>query len=290
MGRIGLVVEGGGMKCAYSAGILDRFLDDHVTFDYAIGVSAGASSTASYLAGQRGRNLRFYTTHIHEKGYFGIGSFLKTGDLFGLDYIYRDLTNSDGADPLDFPALMKNPADYEVVASNANTGKPAYFDKSVMKQDDYIQIIASCCLPAACRPRIIDNVPYYDGGVSDPLPADRALTHGGCEKVVVIMTKPRDFEKKPEGMKAVYHHRCRMYPEIVKLLDNRHTTYMEHFRHIFDLEKEGKAFVLCPSEHLKMSTYAMDAEANQKLYDLGVSDYNEKAAALKAFLAGKADA
>lgn len=70
--KTGLVVEGGGMKCAYSAGILDRFLDEHITFDYCIGVSAGSANVASYLAGQRGRNLRFYVDHLHEPGYMGV--------------------------------------------------------------------------------------------------------------------------------------------------------------------------------------------------------------------------
>lgn len=68
--KIGLVVEGGGMKCAYSAGILDKFLDDHIQFDYCIGVSAGAANTLSYLAGQRGRNLRFYTEHLSRSPVF----------------------------------------------------------------------------------------------------------------------------------------------------------------------------------------------------------------------------
>lgn len=95
--KTGLVVEGGGMKCAYSAGILDRFLDEHITFDYCIGVSAGSANVASYLAGQRGRNLRFYVDHLHEPGYMGVKNLLRTGQFFGLQYIYQTLTNSDGA-------------------------------------------------------------------------------------------------------------------------------------------------------------------------------------------------
>ena len=129
MSKIGLVVEGGGMKCAYSAGVLDSFLDENINFDYCIGVSAGSANIASYLAGQRGRNLRFYTDHIHEPGYFGIRSFLKTGDLFGLRYIYGTLTNSDGADYLDYEKMMENPSELVAVATNARTGKPAYFYK-----------------------------------------------------------------------------------------------------------------------------------------------------------------
>lgn len=283
MGKIGLVVEGGGMKCAYSAGVLDRFLDDNITFDYAIGVSAGSANVLSYLAGQRGRNIRFYTDHIHEKGYFGFSSFLKTGALFGLDYIYSTLTNSDGADALDFPAIMANPTRYELVATRARTAKPAYFSKKDMHQDDYSVVKASCSLPAACRPQFINGVAYYDGGVSDPIPADRALKQG-CDAVVIISSKPRDFVKKPEGMRWFYTIACHRYPKIVESLNNRHITYMEHFRHIFELEKEGKAFIFCPSKNMAMSTYAMDADANMDLYRLGISDYDAQRDELKRFM------
>ena len=102
MEKSGLIVEGGGMKCAYSAGILDAFLDDNVTFDYCMGVSAGAANTASYLAGQRGRNLRFYIEHVKDPRYISIKNLIKTGSLFGLQYIYGTLTNSTGNDPLDY--------------------------------------------------------------------------------------------------------------------------------------------------------------------------------------------
>lgn len=286
MSRIGLVVEGGGMKCAYSSAILDKFLDDHINFDYVAAVSAGSGNAASYLAGQRNRSLRFYTTHVHEKGYFGIGSFLKTGDLFGLDYIYSTLTNSDGGDPLDYPKMRDNPADFEIVATNALTGKPQYFDKSRMHQDDYEVVKASCALPAACNPRVIDGVPYYDGGVSDPLPVDRALTHGGCDRVVVVMTKTRDFVRKPEKWKMFYHIRCRRYPIIVDRLDHRHITYTRDFRHVFDLERQGRVFVFCPSRDLHISTFTTDDKENMKFYDLGLEDYAAQKEALLQFMKG----
>lgn len=284
MSKIGLVVEGGGMKCAYSAAILDKFLDDHVSFYYVSGVSAGSANAASFLGGQRDRNRRYYTEHLHEKGYFGWGSFLKTGDLFGLDYIYSTSSNSTGNDPLNWKGIEENPSRFEVVATNALTGEPHYFDKSQMHQDDYQIIKASCALPAACKPRFVDGVPYYDGGVSDSIPADRALSQG-CDKVVLILSKPRDFVKKPEGMKLIYTIRCRKYPKIVELLNNRHILYTKTFRHAFDLEQKGKAFIFAPSEHLPMDTYDMNAESNQALYDLGLKDYQERFADFHAFMA-----
>ena len=281
--KIGLVVEGGGMKCAYNAGILDVFLDHQITFDYCIGVSGGAGNVASFVAGQRGRNIRFFTEHIHSPQYFGVKSLLKTGNLFGLQYIYGELTNSTGKDPLDFPAIMKNPAEYEVVATNAVTGEAEYFGKEDMKQDDYRPIMASSAIPAACRPVVINGVPYYDGGISDAIPVRRALEKG-CDRIVVILSKQRDYVRKPQGMRFLYSTLCRKYPKIIEDIDRRHITYRENLQEVVDLEKEGKAFVFAPSEHVKVGTYSMDEKTERILYDLGVKDFAERQEELKDFL------
>ena len=281
--KIGLVVEGGGMKCAYNAGILDVFLDHQITFDYCIGVSGGAGNVASFVAGQRGRNIRFFTEHIHSPQYFGVKSLLKTGNLFGLQYIYGDLTNTTGKDPLDFPAIMKNPAEYEVAATNAVTGEAEYFGKEDMKQDDYRPIMASSAIPAACRPVEINGVPYYDGGISDAIPVRRALEKG-CDRIVVILSKQRDYVRKPQGMRFLYSTLCRKYPKIIEDIDRRHITYRENLQEVFDLEKKGKAFVFAPSEHVKVGTYSMDEKTERILYDLGVKDFSDQEEALKRFI------
>ena len=283
MGKIGLIVEGGGMKCAYSAGVLDAFLDAHINFDYVIAVSAGAANAASYLAGQCGRNLRFYTDWTHDPEYFGLKSYLKTGNLFGLHYIYADLTNSTGKDPLDFPALLANPTEYWMVVTDAATGTPVYFPKSALHQDDYRCIMASCALPAACKPIEIDGSLYYDGGVSDAIPVQRALTDG-CDKVVAILSKPRGFVKKPEGMRLFYSTMCRRYPNTVKALNERHLMYAKSQKRLYDLEKDGKAFIFAPSVPPKMSTYTMDRAVEQQLYDLGLQDYHTAEKALQGFM------
>lgn len=283
MGKIGLIVEGGGMKCAYSAGVLDAFLDEHISFDYAIAVSAGAANAASYLAGQRGRNLRFYTDWTHDPAYFGLKSYLKTGNLFGLHYIYADLTNSDGKDPLDYPALMANPTEYWMVVTDAATGAPVYFPKNALHQDDYRCIMASCALPAACKPIEIDGSFYYDGGVSDAIPVQRALADG-CDKVVAILSKPRGFVKKPEGMRLFYSTMCRKFPNTVRALNERHIMYAKGQKRLYDLEKDGKAFIFAPSAPPKMSTYTMDRAVEQQLYDLGLRDFNTARQQFKSFL------
>ncbi len=283
MGKTGLVVEGGGMKCAYCAGVLDQFLEHGITFDYCIGVSAGAASVASYLAGQKGRNLRFYTEYIDDPWYFGVRSFLKNGDLFNLKYIYGDLTNSGGRDPLDLEALKKNPAEYEIVATCAETGEGVYFSKDDLIQDDYRHVMASCAIPAVCRPVEIDGKHYYDGGLADSIPMQRALDRG-CDKLVVIASKSRKFVKTPEKFRMMYTLMCRKYPKAVKALNDRYLTYRRQQKLMFDLEKAGTAFLFTPETDRKINTFTMDREVNQHMYDLGVQDFRRKQQKLAAFL------
>ena len=270
--KIGLVVEGGGMKCAYNAGILDAFLDEGITFDYCIGVSGGSGNLASYLAGQRGRNLRFFTEHIHSQNYFGLRSLLKTGDLFGLKYIYGELTRKEGEDPLDFPALMNNPAEYEIVVTNALTGLPEYYGREMMAQDDYRLIMASSAIPVACHPVELNGVPYFDGGLTDAIPVRRALEQG-CDKLVVILSKDRDYVRKPQGMRRLYRRACRSYPNIVDAIDRRHVVYNENWKDVFSLERDGTAFVFAASEPIRVGTYSMKEDAERNLYDLGLRDF-----------------
>lgn len=282
-GKIGLVVEGGGMKCAYNAGVLDAFLDEHITFDYCIGASAGSGNLASYLAGQRERNLRFFTEHIHSSNYFGLKSLLKTGDLFGLKYIYGELTRAAGKDPLDFPAFMRNPTEYEAVVTNALTGEPEYYGRELLRQDDYRLIMASSAIPVACHPVELNGTPYYDGGLTDAIPVRRALARG-CDKLVVILSKNRDYVRKPQGMRPLYRRVCRKYPNVVKAIDRRHIVYNENLQDVFALEREGTAFVFAASEPIHAGTYSMKEGEERHLYDLGLRDFAARKGELLAFL------
>lgn len=274
MSKIGLIVEGGGMKCAYSAGVLDAFLDHHITFDYCCGISAGSANVCSYMAGQRDRTRRFYTEHLKEPGYFGLKSLLKTGNLFGLDYIYSTLSDSDGADPLDYPALVANPAELCVVATDAESGKPAYFSKEDIHQDDYTVIKASCALPAVCKPIRYKGRYYYDGGVSDALPIRHAFRDAGCDKVVVLTSKNRDFIKEPEKHRFLYTLLCHRYPNTIRAINRRHIMYNKEQTLMYRLEEKGRIFIFAPSEKLKMGTYTMDPKIEQELYEMGLKDFH----------------
>lgn len=283
MTKIGLVSEGGGMKCAYGAGVLDAMMDNNILFNYCIGVSAGSANLASYMAGQKGRNIHFYVNHVKDPNYFGIRPFLKTGNLFNLQYIYGDLSNDGGVDEIHFDKIMDNPAEYELVATNALTGKPKYFSKHEMIRNDLRHVMASSAIPVVSRPIYIGGIPYFDGGVSDAIPVKRAMEQG-CDKIVCILSKSRNYVKRPQGGKLIYSLVCRKYPAIVKAMTDRHIMYKECQDYMYELERQGKAFIFSLETDLKISTYAMDPVLNKKLYDIGVADFKKKRDALIEFM------
>ena len=152
-----------------------------------------------------------------------------------------------------------------------------------MAQDDYRLIMASSDIPAACRPVEINGTFYYDGGISDAIPVQHALAKD-CDRLVVILSKTRDYVRKPQGMRFLYSALCRKYPKIIEAIDQRHITYTKNQKEVFDLEKEGKAFIFAPSEPVKVGTYSMDEETEKKLYDLGMKDFKDQLDALHQFI------
>ena len=281
---IGIVDVGGGLRGVYGAGVFDTCLEEKITFDYLIGVSAGSANVASFLAGQRGRNLRFYTDYAFRKAYMSLGNFLRRGNYLDLDYIYGGtLSNTGGEDPLDYDAMAANPAQAKVVATDAATGQPVYFDFHDMARDDYGAIKASSCVPVANRPYWWKGRPYYDGGITDPIPFQKALD-AGCDRVVVILTRDKSYVKKPMNPKPIdlwYKH----YPALAEQLKNRHNVYNNALRELLNWEQQGKAWVLHPSQPIEIGRLERRSDKLQAVYDLGTGDAEASLGSLRTYLA-----
>ena len=175
MAKIGVIDVGGGLRGIYAAGVFDWCMENDVQFDYGIGISVGSANLASYISGQHGRNYSFYEEYSMRKQYMGPGNMLHGGSFLNLQYIYGTLSNAGGENPLNFAKMNTNPAEWYMIATNATTGKPKYFTRSDLHQDDYRVLMASCCIPVVCKPIVIDGVPYYDGALGDTIPLDKAF-------------------------------------------------------------------------------------------------------------------
>lgn len=164
------------MRGIYAAGIFDFCMDEGIQFDAGAGVSAGSANLASFAAGQARRNRRFFEVYSQRRQYMSWGNWIHRGSFLDLDYIYGTLSVLGGEDPLDRAAILANPMELLIVATEAWSGKPRYFSKEALHPNDYRVLKASSAIPFVCRPQWIDGRPYYDGALGDTIPIDPGCT------------------------------------------------------------------------------------------------------------------
>lgn len=278
--KTGIVDVGGGLRGAYAAGVFDRCLDMDVHFDAGIGVSAGSANILAYTAGQRGRNYPFYVEYPFRKEYMSFENFLRKRSYLDLDYIYGTLSNSGGENPLDFPAIMASSTELCVVACDAETGEAKYFGKDDIRQDDYSILKASSAIPFVCHPYEVKGRFYYDGALGDPVPIKRAF-QVGCDRVVLILSKPRDMIRLP-GKDPFFAKRIeKRYPQAAEQLRLRARRYNDGVDLAKIYEARGQVLIVSPDDTCGVDTLTRDKGALQRLYEKGYQD----GGAIAAFLA-----
>ncbi|HCF97191.1 patatin family protein, partial [Bifidobacterium sp.] len=251
--RTAMIDVGGGFRAIYGAGVMDRMLEDGIHVDHCYGVSAGSANMVSYISGQHGRNHTFYTQYAFRKEYASFDSYVKNHNYANLDYVYSTLSNHDGENPVDYEAFAANPTEFTVVACNADDGSTKYFDKSDVGYDNYDIMKASSAVPVACEPYVIDGVPYYDGGIADPIPVQKAIDDG-YDRIVVILTRPKDTvreQKKDIGPATILK---RTHPEAAEKLMNRYQTYNDEVALSKEYEKDGRVLILAPESMYGLNT------------------------------------
>ena len=236
-----------------------------------IGVSAGSANIAAYLTGQKGRNYRFYIEYSFRKQYMGIGNFFFKKSFIDLDYVYGTLSNSDGEDPLDYRKIEQSPAEFVAVATEAETGDVKYFYKKDLSHNDYSVLKASCAIPVVCRPNTVCGVPYFDGALSDPIPCEKAFEMG-CERVVVILTKPVNVRRTPDKDIRLAKHIRRKYPNSAERFCSRSELYNMQMEQLRAYEQERKAVIIAPDDTCGVDTLTRNSESMKRLYEKGYHD------------------
>lgn len=269
--KTGIVDVGGGLRGVYAAGLFDYCLDMGIQFDFCIGVSAGSANVTSYIAGQKKRNYPFYTEYPFRKEYMSIRNFLFKRSYIDMDYLYGTLSNSTGENPLDYPSLKKSSAELVVVATNAQTGKAVYFDKDDLKQDEYDILKASSSIPFVCKPYEIDGVFYYDGALGDPVPVEKAF-QCGCDKVVVILSKPKDVMRSPKKDNILADRIQKKYPLAAEQLKKRAEHYNQGVQLSKEYETQGRVLIVAPDDTCGVDTLTKNREALQRFYEKGYRD------------------
>ena len=269
--KIGIVDPGGGYRGIYAAGVLDYCMDNGITFDLGIGVSAGSANLSSFVSGQVRRNYTFYTEYGHRKEYASAHNFLTKKTFIDMDYVYNTLSNTDGEYPVDYDHFIHNPMEFVVVATDALTGKPRYFTKEDIKLNDYAPMKASCAIPVVCHPYKVEGRPYFDGALGDPVPVQKALDLG-CDKVVLLLTKPRNYWRTSERDEAIAKILEESYPEAARALRGRAKLYNREIAMAKLLAHRSKVLIVAPDDTCGVGTLTRDPEPLHALYSKGYGD------------------
>lgn len=278
--KTGLIIEGGGMRGIFAAGVVDYFLDKDIVFDNVIGVSAGACHACSYVCGQRGRAFATATDYLDRWEYCSMRSLRKTGNMFGVDFIYHKIPEE--LYPIDNEAFQRRGIRFQVAVTDCETGEAAYPEVKDMF-DDVDYILASGSLPFLARMVELDGRKYMDGGIADSIPLAQSIKQGN-EKNVVILTRPRGYQKGASRAVPLLKLKYGKYPGLVRALQNRHKVYNETLELLRREEAAGRAFVIAPKGDLDIGRTEKDMKKLKRAYDEGYFVAEGLGAKLEAYL------
>ena len=283
MYQAGLVLEGGGMKGIYTAGVLDFFLDKGIEFSSCYGVSAGACHLCSFLSKQRRRAYDISVDYLDDPNYCSVSSLLRTGDLFGVKMCYDDIPNR--LNPYDYKAFDSYRGRAFAVVTNIVTGQPEYLRLRDMHKD-IAAVRASASLPLVSRKVEIGGKLYLDGGLSDSVPILRSILDGN-RKNVVVLTKEVGYRREPSKHLELIRIRYAKYPKIYELMKNRHVAYNRMLDYLAAQEENGQAFVIRPQKKSGVGRVEKDKEKLRLLYEEGYREAGENYGRLMAYLEEK---
>ena len=265
--KIGLVLEGGGMRGLFSAGVLDALLElKDLSVNGIVGVSSGALFGVNYVSKQKERAVRYNKKYADDKRYMGLHSWITTGNAVNKDFAFYELPYK--LDVFDNETFKKAKTDFYVVMTNVESGKPEYvLIEDAFAQMEYLR--ATSALPFASKIIEINGKKYLDGGISDSIPIDFCESLG-YDKIIAVLTRPEGTYKE-DKLGFLYKLVYRKYPNLVKSLLNMATDYEKVLAKIKDLENKGEIFVVRPPEVLKIGRLEKNRDKIQKVYDTGLN-------------------
>lgn len=267
--KIGLVLEGGGHRGIYTAGVLDTFAENKISFDGVMGVSAGCVHGASFLSGQIGRSIRYTTKYCNNSNYMGIGSLITTGNFFNEKFCYYDLPET--LDPFDNDTFDKNQTQFFAVCTDVKTGSAIYHECETLKGEKIKWLQASASMPLVSKIIKIEDNLLLDGGIADSIPIKK-MQELGFEKNVVILTQEAGYRKNANSLLPIIKLVYKKYPKLIEAIENRHIIYNQQLEFLEEQEKLGNVIIIRPSEKPTASRTEKDKEKILETYNLGKKD------------------
>ena len=263
--KSGLILEGGGMRGIFTVGVLDNFMDRGIRFPYIIGVSAGACNGLSYMSHQRGRAKYADIDLLDEYNYIGLKYLLTKRNIMDFDLLFHKFPEE--ISPYDYKKLADSPEHYEMVTTSCKTGKACYFEEKKNPKRVIEIVKASSSLPFVCPIAYVDGEPMLDGGISDSIPLERAITQG-YDNNLVILTRNYGYRKSSKPSKVPFFF-YRKYPNVKNAIRQRNAMYNRQMELVETMERDGRVEVIRPVRPVEVGRIERDTNKLLALYEEG---------------------
>lgn len=282
MERFGLVLEGGGVRGAYTAGALTWLHEKGIRFDYGTGISVGALYLTCFETGNLAAAKNMAIEYASDKSNVGWRALLKEGFYVAYRHIFED--HLKAKEHLNVQSLKKENPDMEIGLYDLEKAEVVWYNASQI-DDEMEVLLAACSLPIVSKIVDIDGHRFLDGGIIKMIPIERALEKG-CTKNLVITTKPAGFVRK-KGSKIVEWLMKFCYPTYPQLCEDyqiRHINYYEQMSLVEELVEKKEALLIRPTQTIPISRFKGNKENCAKLFELGYRDMEERKAEILSFL------
>ena len=280
--RNGLVLEGGGMRGMFTCGVIDALMEAGISFEGAVGVSAGACFGVNIKSGQVGRAIRYQKAMCGNRRYMSLHSLLTTGNLVNAEFAYHVVPLE--IDIFDTAAFAANPMEFVVVCTDVYTGQPVYHPLEPIDYDELEWIRASASLPLVAQPVEVDGRTLLDGGLSDSIPL-KYMQARGYARNVVILTQPLGYRKHAARHLWAMRWSCRHYPVVLDCLRRRPDVYNAQLDYALAEAAAGTTLIIAPHQKLDIGRLELKADKIQMIYDQGRQVCKEMLTQIHEFLA-----
>ena len=278
--KTALIMEGGAMRGMFTCGVMDVLMKNSITFDGAAGISAGAVFGCNFKSGQIGRPVRYNKKYCRDPRYCSIRSLIRTGDLYGADFCYRELP--DMLDPFDREAFAGNPMAFYAGATDIETGECVFHLCMDGGQTDMLWFRASASMPIVSRPVRIGDRSYLDGGIADAVPY-AYMQQQGYNRNVIVLTQPKGYRKKQEASPLMKLF-LRRIPKIREAMEHRHEMYNRQMDELDRMEAEKAALVIRPPEDLRIGHTEKNPEELERVYQIGRKEAERRLQEIRQWL------
>lgn len=270
--KTSLVLEGGGLRGAYTAGALTWLIDNDVHFDNGYGISTGAGYLVNYLLENKKNLFDFSIECVADKRVVFAPAILRCGKIVDYDYLYDHIITKERH--FDMSDIKNAKMNGFIGLYDLELGKTIYVP---VQTSDLDTLKASTSLPILGKTVTVNGRKMLDGGITEMIPIKQSI-EDGCNRHLIIATKPQGYVRKPAKkpiiklMKALYPK----YPQLYKDYNVRHLNYVDQIGIIKDLENKGDALYIYPSKPSKVTRLSGSREDLIDLFNLGYSDMENR--------------